>query len=120
MDNGFRIIERLLRFASIRHGVISSNIANADTPNYRAKDVRFDVDLEDNIQLKVTNPSHIGGINSGITPVISIEEGGEWLDKNNVELDMEMAKMTENALFYQAGINMLSTKIRMFRNALRR
>lgn len=120
MDNGFKIIERLLRFASLRQGVLASNIANADTPGYKAKDIRFETELNNELPLKVTNPAHISGENPLSPPVIVTEEGGEWLDKNNVELDVEMAKMTENALLYQAGINMLSTKIRMFRNALRR
>lgn len=120
MDNGFRILERLLRFTGIRHGVIASNIANADTPGYKAKDIRFEANLEEEISLKVTNPAHIRGSEPSMTPTVITENGGEWLDRNNVELDEEMAKMTENALLYQAGINMLSTKIRMFRNALRR
>ncbi|MFN3395590.1 MAG: flagellar basal body rod protein FlgB [Thermodesulfovibrionales bacterium] len=120
MDNGFRILERLLRFTGLRHGVLASNIANADTPGYRAKDIRFQASLEDEISLNVTNPAHMKGSNPDSTPVAVTEQGGEWLDRNNVELDVEIAKMTENALLYQAGINMLSTKIRMFKNALRR
>jgi flagellar basal-body rod protein FlgB len=41
-----------------------------------------------------------------------------WIDQNNVELDQEVAKMTENAMLYQAGVTLLSTKIRMFKSAL--
>jgi flagellar basal-body rod protein FlgB len=48
------------------------------------------------------------------------EETQPWADGNNVELDLEVAKMTENALVHQAGLTMLTTKIRMFKNALRR
>lgn len=120
MDNGFRILERLLRFTGMRQGVLSSNIANADTPGYKSRDIRFEMAIDKELVLKVTNPAHITGANPDVTPVVFAEEDGEWLDKNNVELDIEIAKMTENALLYQAGINMLSTKIRMFRNALRR
>lgn len=120
MDNGFRILERLLRFTGLRQGVLATNIANADTPGYRAKDIKFRADLEDELSLNITNPAHMKGSNPDSTPLVVTEQGGEWLDRNNVELDMEIAKMTENALLYQASINMLSTKIRMFKNALRR
>jgi flagellar basal-body rod protein FlgB len=120
MDNGFRILEALLRFTGMRQGVLASNIANADTPGYRAKDIRFENSLDNELTIKKTDPRHLSGNNPGAIPVLSTEEEGEWLDRNNVELDLEIAKMTENSLLYQAGINMLSTKIRMFRNALRR
>lgn len=120
MDNGFRILERLLRLTGMRHGILASNIANADTPGYKRRDVRFETELNNELPLKATNIAHISGSNPSSMPVIVTEEGSEWLDKNNVELDSEVAEMTENALLYQAGINMLSTKIRMFRNALRR
>lgn len=119
--DGFRVLEEILRFSGIRHGLIVSNIANVDTPGYRVKDIEFKNLLdEQTLELKTTSGSHIpsGGSVSNIE--VKEEEGGEWKDKNNVELDREMAKLTENALFFEAGLTMLSTKIRMFKNALRR
>lgn len=120
MDKGFKILERLLSLTGLRQGVLASNIANADTPGYRRRDVKFETELANELPMKTTNTSHISTGNSTSVPVLLTEEGDEWLDKNNIDLDIEMAKMTENALLYQAGIKMLSTKIRMFRNALRR
>jgi len=121
MGDGFAALERLLFIASKRHGVIASNIANADTPDYKAKDIKFDTVLEDErIATRVTHPSHIpqeDGLRGG---GVVIETRQPWKDRNNVEVDMEVAKMTENALLFQAGITMLSVKMRMFRNALRR
>jgi flagellar basal-body rod protein FlgB len=121
MGDGFAALERLLFIASKRHGVIASNIANADTPDYKAKDIKFDDVLEgEGIAARVTHPSHIPH-KEGLRGVgIVIETMPPWKDKNNVELDMEVAKMTENALLFQAGITMLTAKMRMFRNALRR
>lgn len=121
MSDGFKVLEGLLYITKARHSLIASNIANVDTPLYKAKDIKFDMNLRDEvIALKVTSESHIGNTN----PVVSTELKGEstqpWLDENNVELDMEVAKMTENAVLYQTGINMLSSKIRMFKSALRR
>ncbi len=121
MGDGFRILENLLRFTGLRHNVITSNIANVDTPGYRAKDISFDDLLERSmLELRLTSERHINPvkIEEGFLPVE--RDDGTWKDGNNVELDREMAALTENALLYQAGLNMLSAKIRMFKNALRR
>lgn len=121
MGNGIQILERLLQATKIRHGVIVSNIANADTPDYKAKDVRFDQLLHGEImQLQKTSPRHIAAYETGPSGSVTAESTNHWEDRNNVELDMEVAKMTENSLLYQAAIHLLSTNIRMFKNALRR
>jgi len=121
MGDGFAALERLLFIASKRHGIIASNIANADTPDYKAKDIKFENMLEDErIAVRVTHASHISQRDRLRGDGIVIETRQVWKDRNNVELDMEVARMTENALLFQAGITMLSAKMRMFRNALRR
>jgi flagellar basal-body rod protein FlgB len=121
MSDGFEIIEGLIRQAVIRNGVVASNIANVDTPNYKAKDIQFGNALDDaSVQLTTTHAQHLKGGNSGGSEDITIETSQSWGDKNNVELDVEVEKMTENALRYQAGITMLSTKIKMYKNALGR
>jgi flagellar basal-body rod protein FlgB len=121
MGDGFSALERLLYIANKRHTVIASNIANVDTPYYKAKDVRFEEALEDEkIAMRVTHPSHITQVDGSIVDGVSIETKQPWADRNDVELDMEVAKMTENALLFQAGITVLSAKMRMFRNAMRR
>jgi flagellar basal-body rod protein FlgB len=122
MGDSFGILERLVRFTNARHGVIASNIANADTPGYKAKDLKFENMLDSAaMELKATNNKHIGGSNgSGLPREITADKTQQWADGNDVELDMEVAKMTENAMLFQAGITMLSVKIRMFKNALRR
>lgn len=119
MDS-FRLLEQLIQFTSARHGVLTSNIANADTPGYKAKDVSFNKTLNDELELATTNAGHTrtGG---GISPLnIETISANAWADGNTVELDMEVAKMTENSMLFQAGLSMLSTRIRMFKNAIRR
>ncbi len=121
MADAFRILEDLLRVAGIRHGLIVSNISNVDTPGYNAKDVDFQNILNNEVlSLRTTSGAHIGSGDSGLKVNIIEDEGEPWKDKNNVELDREVARLTENALFFEAGLTMLSTKIRMFKNALRR
>jgi flagellar basal-body rod protein FlgB len=119
MDS-FKTLEQLIHFTSMRHGVLTSNIANADTPNYKTKDMKFKQTLDDEIELKTTDPKHIKTTDNNMSNEIKIETSNTWADGNNVELDMEVAKMTENAMMFQAGISMFTTKIQMFKNALRR
>jgi flagellar basal-body rod protein FlgB len=119
MDS-FKTLEQLIHMAGMRHGVLTSNIANVDTPNYKAKDLKFQQTLDDELQLKVTASGHIhSNDNNGGAP-IEVEKQDAWADGNNVELDMEVAKMTENSMLFQAGVSMLETKIRMFKNSFRR
>jgi flagellar basal-body rod protein FlgB len=121
MVDGFSALERLLYIADKRHTVIASNLANVDTPNYKARDVRFEGALQDEtIAMRATHPLHISQGDGSIVDGVAIETRQSWADGNDVELDMEVARMTENALLFQAGITALSTKMRMLRNAMRR
>jgi flagellar basal-body rod protein FlgB len=121
MSDGFKTLENLLHLTNLRHGVIASNIANVDTPDYKVKDLKFDQLLNSElIEVKTTSPLHIKSLNQGLLEEVNTESGQQWADRNNVELDMEVAKMTENSLLFQAALHMFSTKIRMFKNALRR
>lgn len=120
MSDGMKILEGIIRAAGQRHGVIASNIANADTPGYRARDLEFEQTLEGEIRLSTTSPLHLTA-DGGLGPwgrVVEVESR-PWADGNNVEIDLEVAKMTENAMLFQAGVSLLSTRIKMFRNALR-
>ena len=119
MDSGFRILHRLIKAADMRQRVVSSNIANADTPGYKARDVKFGDMLGKEMKLKSTNPKHVGNENSNnMSSQLVIEENPSWGDRNNVELNVEMAKMTENSLFHNAAIKLLNSKMKMFKSAI--
>jgi len=119
MDSTFKVLEKIIRAANIRQRVIASNIANADTPGYKARDVKFSDFLKDQMNMMVTNPKHIKGYNNTVPEAeIVITPTASWGDKNNVELSVEIAKMTENQLLHDAAIKILNTKIKMFRNAI--
>jgi len=119
MSDGFSILERVVHQAGARNGVLASNIANVDTPNYKARDVSFGQVLGTEMGLATTDPKHLSGSSSGAAGELHTEETQPWADGNNVELDQEVAKMTENAMFFQAGVTLLSKKIQMFKSALR-
>jgi flagellar basal-body rod protein FlgB len=119
MSDGFAILDRLIGAASFRHRVISSNIANVDTPGYKAKDVKFEQVLGSEMKLTVTSPNHLGGNGAGSSGELTAEEAQAWADQNTVELDQEVSKMTENSMLYQAGVAMLATRIRMYKTAIK-
>jgi flagellar basal-body rod protein FlgB len=119
MADGMSVLEGILRQANIRHSVLASNVANVDTPDFKAKDVSFGALLGNEILLASTNPKHLQVAAGGNSGDVKIEETQPWADKNNVEMDLQVAKMTENAMFYEAGITLLKKKIQMFKSALR-
>lgn len=122
MDNSFYLLENLIHFTNKRHKVIASNIANIDTPDFRAKDLRFSKVLDKELlALTDTHDRHIRSESEKFNKnTTTLESNLIWADRNNVELDIEIAKMTENALLGEASIKLLSTRMRMFKDAVRR
>lgn len=120
MSDAMNVLERLLHQTAIRHRVLASNIANVDTPNYRAKDVAFDRILGSEMHMATTDPKHLQTASSaGGSGSVTNEDSLLWADKNNVEMDQEVAKMTQNAMLFEAGVTLLRKKILMFKNALK-
>ena len=120
MDSGFNILHKIVRSTNARQKVISSNIANADTPGYKAKDVQFKNLMGKQMKMKTTNPNHVGArAKDDLTMNIVSETTPSWGDKNNVEVNIEVSKMTENSLLHNTAITMLGTKIRMFKAAIK-
>jgi flagellar basal-body rod protein FlgB len=120
MDKSFSILHKMIQAANTRHKVIASNIANSDTPGYKARDVKFSGVLNNEVRMSTTDPKHIQGKNGGNAGGTVITENDlSWGDRNNVELDVEVAKMTENSLRHEASLKILNSKIRMYRNAIR-
>lgn len=99
-------IKNALDIASLRQNVITSNIANADTPNYKAKHIPFKNILEEqseNIQLKTGDAKHIVNDNHIFYNTRSLDH--DYLiknDNNNVKLDKEMTLLAKNTLLVNA------------------
>jgi len=121
VDKGIQLLEEIIKTSAFRHKVLASNIANVDTPGYKAKDVPFSQEINNQvIRMTKTNPEHLPGSKNpnevkGMVPV----ERTSGEDGNNVALDMEMAYMTENALLFEAGVKLLSKKLMIYKNAIR-
>jgi len=95
------------------------NIANADTPNYKSKDINFDKALNQEVsQLAATHEKHIKG-GPGQSGEIITKTDGAWKDGNNVELNEEMAKIRENNKMHDFYLARFSGYIKKFKMAIR-
>ncbi len=119
MDITLNRLEDLIRFTMKRHNLLLSNLANSDTPGYRAKDITFESVLDsERLRLKETSPVHMKAIEVTATVETERSGGAPWLDDNNIEEDVEIAKITENALLYQAALRLINDRFKLYRNLI--
>ncbi|MBG9548147.1 flagellar basal body rod protein FlgB [Cytobacillus firmus] len=118
-------LEQALNYSSLKQKVISQNIANADTPNYKAKDASFKAAfksaLDESMDANKSDYRHYdfkNGSSSGqgivTRPDTSYNHNG-----NSVDLDKEMADLATNQIYYNAVIERVSGKFSSLQNVLR-
>lgn len=121
-DNTIRALEKMLDVASFRQKVLASNIANADTPGYKAKDISFQKELNKAIN-PPSPPGGIGGLAQGAKgQSYEVYETVTTMlnrDGNTVNLDIEMAKVAENTLVYNAATQLMTMKMRMVKDVIK-
>lgn len=115
-DQTANFIQRALDILTVRQKVISNNISNSESPNYLAKEIPFQKILSRSISelspiaLQKTHTNHLDfETEISITPQ-PLAEG--------VEIDHEMAKLAENQLLFQSGIQALLKKLEALRLAI--
>ena len=123
--NLFANHEQALKFRALRNQVLSSNIANADTPNYKARDIDFGSALEKAqggaLSITKTSDLHQSSWNTNrlgaqVKYRIPMQP---TLDGNTVETDVEQAAFAENAVQYRATLAFLDGQIRSLRYELK-
>ena len=111
-----------LRLRSYRQELLSANIANADTPNYKARDFDFATALKEaangrssgNLALATTSPRHLsGGLQGGPTRLLYRTPAQASVDGNTVEMDVERAQFSDNAVQYEASLAFITNQIKM-------
>ncbi|WP_156289058.1 flagellar basal body rod protein FlgB [Oceanobacillus salinisoli] len=120
-----RTLENSLDYASAKNRVISDNIANIDTPNYKAKDVEFknvlNSALESNVEAKRTNAKHLS-FNSNMDSAYRVTTNNSTLynhNGNNVDVDKEMAELAKNQIYYNALIDRINGKFGSLQTVIR-
>ena len=116
-----------LSFRSDRQNVISSNIANINTPNYKTKDLVFEhelkkVDEKNDLKLALTNSKHINGFENnpmpGTSRLVEVQGLEEQNDGNNVNLDTQMSEMSKNKVMFDALQSSIKKDSRLFRSVI--
>lgn len=125
INNIFGIHEQALLLRSKRNELIAANIANADTPGYKARDINFQQLLNNQIDaqepLATTNPKHIqaGTGAQGQPEVIFRRPLQPSLDGNTVSVDYEKSEFAKNAIGYQAAVSFISGEIKDMMTAIK-
>ncbi len=109
-------IENGLTYSSIKQKTIAQNIANVDTPNYKAKDVSFSKMLSDaqNSYIKAnrTNEKHIDFNTSTKAPGVFSYSNDRYRENGNgVDMDKEQASLAENTIYYNALVDRINGKL---------
>jgi flagellar basal-body rod protein FlgB len=124
----FSVLSKALDLRTQRHQVLASNIANADTPNFKARDIDFKSAMQNAqagradagaLSLTVTSGGHqVGNGMSGSGSLQYRTQTQSAADGNTVDMDVERAQITDNALQYQILTQMISSKFQGLRSAL--
>ncbi len=128
--NPFSDREQALALRELRTELLTTNIANADTPNYKARDFDFASVLRDSgveaSRLRRTSTLHQPATPGGspTTNPLGVEARYRvpmqpTLDGNTVEMDVEQAAFAENAIRYRASLSFLDSQIRGLRFAIK-
>lgn len=134
LANALDFSQQALALRQERHEVLASNIANADTPNYLARDFDFGSELEkalehgrreraEGLALQRTSVRHIPGqgppLRSPLDESLLYRMPSQpSLDGNTVEMEQERTQFLDNAMRYQVGLNLATGRIQGLKNAM--
>jgi len=122
------LLEMALDLRSRRHRVLASNLANVDTPNFKAFDLAVDEQLRraaessPAIGMRRTHAGHLPGASAGRAGAgLKFEDQPDYNlrgDGNTVDLDRTVGKMAENTLLYKTTVEIISKEFKLLRSAI--
>ncbi|RFB19070.1 flagellar basal body rod protein FlgB [Bacillus sp. HNG] len=124
-SNTIHSLEKALDYSALRQKVISNNIANVDTPNYKAQDVSFKnlLSNEMNSQLRAnrTNEKHFEFTSSKrLNSLLATKNDTAYNHNgNNVDIDKEMTLLAENQIYYNAVTERISGKFNTLKTVIK-
>ena len=128
-NNALGLAPKALELLGQRTSVLANNIANADTPNYKARELPFQTMLKDTIDgtadpaepMRLTSANHIDA-----APVESLDGDLQYrvpllpaIDGNTVDIHVEQAAFAENTLQFQASLRFLDNRFKGLISAIR-
>ncbi|MBW6391438.1 MAG: flagellar basal body rod protein FlgB [Halomonas sp.] len=130
LEAAFNYHQQALGLRQQRHQILASNIANADTPNYKARDIDFASELKRAVEhgrspggglsLARTSERHLEGqamATPGRELLYRIPDQPS-LDGNTVDMDRERTQFADNAVRYQAALTIMNRRIQGLKNAM--
>ncbi len=127
-DKTMQALAASLKYRQLRQELIASNIANAETPGYKAKKIDFEealaraLDTDDEMKMKVTDGKHFnvgnGGFKNLQPEIVETDDGIVSQDGNTVDRDKELAEMAENKIMYDASVQLLNKKLGLLKYAI--
>lgn len=123
LDNEFALHSRALNVATQRLGLLANNLANADTPEFKAQDIDFKAAMKsvgsNQPAMQATHAQHIslgrGGANADVMYRVPDQP---TMDGNTVDAQKETTAISETAVRYEATLTFLNSKIRGLRLAI--
>jgi flagellar basal-body rod protein FlgB len=127
-DKTLQALTTALNFREMRQKLTTSNIANANTPGYKAKKLDFEealaraLDVDGQMKMGVTDGRHHtvgnGGFNNLEPEIYDNPNGIVSEDGNTVDVEAEMAVMAENKLMYDALVQLINKKMGIMKYAI--
>jgi len=131
ISKSYDLLAKSLDFRAARAKVISANIANVDTPYYKAKDISFEDELFseakelfgkgfDKLELAKTDPKHMDLDETSKTGAKYYLRAthAQRNDANTVDLDVETTELSKNQMMYQAAMSALQKESRLFKSII--
>lgn len=115
-----------LNFRGEKQKVISSNIANINTPAYKTKDLIFEDELNNNLdstlKMKLTSSKHMSSLGNNLSntnpKLVDVKGLEEQNDGNNVNLDTQMSEMSKNKILFDAIQSSIKRDSKLFRSVI--
>lgn len=123
LDEVFRFQQEALNLRAQRQQVLASNIANADTPRFQARDIDFAAALNNALDASANSPGpatlattsarHLPGVAApGTAPVLYRVPQQASIDGNTVEMDTERAQFADNAVHFEANLTVINNQLK--------
>lgn len=127
-QNALGLYESALSLRSEKAAVLSANLANSDTPGFKARDLDFQSELKrmtagdsSSVKIRASNPGHIGFSSSSVHSSEKLYRTPQQpsIDGNTVEEQVEHAEFMKNTLEFQAAFTMLNSRFKGLTKAIR-
>ncbi len=126
LDDLLAFHQNALDLRAFRQQLLAANIANADTPGYKARDIDFAAALQEAARGKVSRlglaPTHAGHLpgapTQGPAAVLYRSVQQPSIDGNTVDMDVERGRFAENAVHYEANIAFITAQLKLMQAAL--